>query len=423
MIRRSSLLGSAAHLQLSWLDTSAARTKGDVPRSSWYSIGRWLFCLAATLCLTETWLTASVVSPAMAADPVFPLQKGDRISVIGNTMADRMQHSGWLETYIHTLYPELDISVRHLGYSGDELKVRQREENFGSPDQWLEKTQASVVFSFFGYNEALRGPAGLDGFRKDLADVIDGMQKQKYDGKNAPRLVFFSPIAHENLRSPHLPDGSANNANLVLYAKAMREVCEAKKVQFVDLFTPSQQLYSQVTKPLTMNGVHLLEHGDRAIADVIARQLFGVEKISKDEAELERLRQAVLDRNYYWYSRYRVVDGYNVFGGRSKLAWFGQSNADVMMREMEIFDVMTENRDRRVWAVARGGDLKVKDDNLPAQLAVKTNIPGKLEGGKHQYLGGKEAIGQMKIAEGMQVNLFASEEMFPELINPVQIAV
>ncbi len=29
----------------------------------------------------------------------------------------------------------------------------------------------------------------------------------------------------------------------------------------------------------------------------------------------------------------------------------------------------------------------------------------------------------MKIAEGMQVNLFASEEMFPELINPVQMAV
>ena len=377
----------------------------------------------AAVFLLAGWLLAFAGPVTFAADPILPLKKGDHISVIGNTMADRMQHSGWLETYIHTLYPELDITVRHLGYSGDELKVRQREENFGSPDQWLEKTKASVVFSFFGYSEALRGEAGLDGFRKDLAEVIDGMQKQKYDGQNPPRLVFFSPIAHENLRSPHLPDGSANNVNLALYTKAMREVCEAKKVVFVDLFTPSQQLYAQAPKPLTMNGIHLLEHGDRAIADVIARQLFGVEKISKDEPELERLRQAVLDRNYYWYSRYRVVDGYNVFGGRSKLAWFGQSNADVMMREMEIFDVMTENRDRRVWAVARGGDLKLKDDNLPEQLTVKTNIPGKLEGGKHQYLGGKEAIGQMKIAEGMQVNLFASEEMFPELINPVQMAV
>jgi hypothetical protein len=94
-----------------------------------------------------------------------------------------------------------------------------------------------------------------------------------------------------------------------------------------------------------------------------------------------------------------------------------------MKREMEIFDVMTSNRDKRVIAVAQGGDLEVKDDNLPAELVVKTNIPGKLEGGAHIYLGADEGIKKMQIAEGMQVNVFASEEMFPELINPVQMAV
>ena len=122
----------------------------------------------------------------------------------------------------------------------------------------------------------------------------------------------------------------------------MSEVCAAKKVRFVDLFEPTQQLYAATAKakqkPLTMNGIHLLDHGERAVANVIVKDLLGVEKVSKDEKELERLRQAVLDKNYYWFSRYRVVDGYNVFGGRSKLAWFGQSNADVMLREMEIFD-------------------------------------------------------------------------------------
>ncbi len=94
-----------------------------------------------------------------------------------------------------------------------------------------------------------------------------------------------------------------------------------------------------------------------------------------------------------------------------------------MKREMEIFDVMTSNRDERVIAVAQGGDLEVKDDNLPAELVVKTNIPGKLEGGAHLYLGADEGIKKMQVAEGMQVNVFASEEMFPELINPVQMAV
>ena len=132
-----------------------------------------------------------------------------------------------------------------------------------------------------------------------------------------------------------------------------------------------------------MNGIHLLDDGDRDVAKVIVKELFGVSSIEKEPRELERLRQAILDKNYYWFSRYRVVYCYNVFGGRSTLAWFGQSNADVMMREMEIFDVMTANRDKRVWAVARGNDDTVIDNNLPPELVVKTNIPGSLEGEKH----------------------------------------
>lgn len=378
----------------------------------------------AFVAIALLWLCLTIDSGiSTAAEPKLAFKKNDRISIIGNTMADRMQHSGWLETYIHATYPDLDLTFRNLGFSGDELKVRQREDNFGSPDEWLTKTKANVVFAFFGYNEALKGPEGLDSFRKDLAEVIDGMAAQRYDGVSPPRLVFFSPIAHENLKSPHLPDGSENNKKLALYTQAMKEVCESKQVTFVDIFTPTLELYAVAKEPLTMNGIHLLDDGERIVAGAIMKDLFGVTKINQPAAELERLRQAILDRNYFWFSRYRVVDGYNVFGGRSKLAWFGQSNADVMMREMEIFDVMTSNRDARVWAVARGSDLKVVDNNLPPELPVQTNIPGKLDGGKHEYLGGKEAIDKMKIAEGMQVNLFASEEMFPEIVNPVQMAV
>lgn len=363
------------------------------------------------------------IRPANAQTPRFQLQPDDRISVIGNTLADRMQHDAWLETYIHALHPELDLVFRNLGYPGDELKTRSREENFGSPDEWLTKTQADVVFAFFGYNEALRGEAGLAGFRNDLAEVIDGMLAQKYNGESAPRLVMFSPIAHENLRSHILPDGSANNANLAKYTAAMREVCEAKSIPFVDLFNPSLKLFASASRPLTINGIHLSEDGGREIARVIVADLFGTSKTPLSEAALLKLRAAIQDRNYEWFSRYRVVDGYNVFGGRSKLAWFGQSNADVMMREMEIFDIKTANRDRRVWAFARGSELEVKDDNLPPEVDVKTNKPGDKADGSYSYLGGEEAIAKMKVAEGMQVNLFASEEMFPELVNPVQMAV
>ena len=349
-------------------------------------------------------------------------KKGDHVCCIGNTMADRMQHHGWLETYIHKLFPEHDLVFRNLAFSGDELKKRPRSENFGSADQWLEKCKADVIFCFFGYNEALNGAAGWAGFKNDLAELIDQMQSQKYNGKSAPRLVFFTPIAHENLNSPHLPDGSANNANLKIYAKAMQDVCKSKNVACVDLFSLSSKLYENTAQPLTMNGIHLLDSGNQILAREIIPQLFPG-KAAVNDNEVAELRTAVLEKNYYWFSRYRVVDGYNVYGGRSKLAWFDQSNADVMLREMEIFDVMTANRDKKVWATAQGKEYKVVDNNIPEELVVKRNKEGPLEGGAFPYLDGEEAIKKMTIHDGMKINLFASEKEFPRLINPVQMAV
>ena len=350
------------------------------------------------------------------------LAPNSNVAIIGNTTADRMQHHGWLETYIQALHPDQKLAFRNLGFSGDEVVLRQRSDNFGNADQWLTKVQADVVFAFFGYNESLKGEAGLPGFKSDLAANIDAMRSQKYNGTSAPILVYFSPIAHENLNSPHLPNGEESNKSLALYTQAMAEVCQSKEVRFVDLYSSSAKLYKIAQQPLTMNGIHLLEHGNQAIARVIVSELFNT-AVETDGKYLKQLQEAVLERNYYWFSRYRVVDGYNVYGGRSKLAWFNQSNADVMKREMEIFDVMTANRDAAVWAAANGKAIEVNDDNLPKELEVKPNKQGPLEEGKFPYLGGVEAISKFTVAEGMQVNLFASEEMFPELINPVQMAV
>lgn len=364
-------------------------------------------------------LSILTIGTAKAAEPDLQFRKGDHVAYIGNTLADRMQHHAWLETYIHALFPEHDLTFRNLGYSADEIKRRDRAQSFGSPDQWLTKVEADVVFCFFGRNEALNGDAGLDSFKKDLAEMLDGMSGQKYNGKSAPKIVVFSPIAHENLKSPHLPDGSVQNANLEKYTATMQAVCADKGVQFVDIFTPTKSLYANAEKPLTMNGIHLLDHGNKALAEVIISKLID----RSVPGDVAKLREAVLDKNLHWFSRYRVVDEYNVFGGRSKLNWDGFSNADVMGREMEIFDVKAANRDKRIWAVAKGGDLEVKDDNLPAEVIVPANQQSKQQRALGEYQGGDAAIDRMTIHKGMEVNLFASEEKFPRLINPVQMAV
>src|ERR1700741_4006421 len=96
-------------------------------------------------------LSLVLVAVALSADdrPMtssFDCRKGDRICIIGNTLADRMQHDGWLEAYLHARFPKHDVVIRNLGFSGDELTLRLRSESFGSQDHWLTKCQADVVF-------------------------------------------------------------------------------------------------------------------------------------------------------------------------------------------------------------------------------------------------------------------------------------
>lgn len=382
-------------------------------------------------CYCLPFLAALLAATPLRAQQL-ELRPGDHVSLIGNVLAERMQHDGWLETLIQARFPRRELSFRNLGFSGDEIAQRQRSANFGSPDDWLTRTQADVVFAFFGYNESFAGKAGLEKFTQELDAFVQHTLGQKYDGQNPARLVLFSPIAFENLNDRNFPDGQEHNRRLELYTQAMAQVAAKHKVPFVDLFHPTLKAYEASPEPHTLNGHFLTERGNRAVAEIAVRSLFPEATTSLDGAALEQLRQGVRDKNFHWFHRYRTTDGYNVYGGRSSLKYTdGVSNWDVMQREMEILDVMTANRDKVIWSMAQAPGKKViasipttlpDDAQTPPFIPVKTNLPGPLPGGKHKFLGGEEAISKMTVAEGMKVELVASEEMFPELINPVQMA-
>src|SRR5207248_4088112 len=121
--------------------------------------------------------------------------------------------------------------------------------------------------------------------------------------------------------------------------------------------------------------------------------LFGEPVGKRDDASLEKLRAAVVDKNFHWFQRYRVMDGFNVYGGRAFERYQdAQSNYEDQQRELEILDVMTSNRDKRIWAVAQGNDLKVDDSNVPPYIPVETNLFGKGPPRPINFLDGEEAI-------------------------------
>lgn len=420
------------------------------------------------------WLMAVACSSVQADE--FKLEKGEHICIVGNTLAERMQHFGWLETLIQARFPQHELVFRNLGYSGDEIdgfrdgNKRMRSMSFGSYDEWLSgnapcpqpaklskrdadkvranrfeltNTKADVIFAFFGYNESTAGEAGLAKFKDNVAAFIKHNSGQKYNGKSAPKVVLFSPVAHEYINSPNLPtkeEVAASNARLKMYTDAMAEVAKQNNTTFVDLYSASTKYLAaeaappspyagwNVTGPKTINGIHQNSLGDWILALHIDSLLFGDRSHKIDN--LKELQAAVNDKNWYWFNRYRVTDGYSTYGERAFLKFSegpggygdGLSNYSVGQRELDVIDQLTLNRDHVVWATAQGKQAKADDSNLPEFIPVISNKPGPLPGGKHLFLSGAESIERMTVHKNMKVELFADESMFPELNKPVQMA-
>lgn len=391
-----------------------------------------------------TSLVLACLSATASQAQSLQLKKGDNIAIVGSGLADRQQHHAWLESLIHKAYPDLDLVVRNLGFTADEVNVHPRSDEVPSTEYFMDmkpgtlatkagKTDvvyhagadfhASVVFAYWGFDESFKGEAGLADFKKALDEYLKQHLGADY-GKGKPQLVLFSPIAHENMKDPtNFPDGSANNKNLELYTAAMAEVAKANNVPFVDLFHASQQLFAAASHPLTINGIHLTDEGDKMLAPIQFKGIFGKEAPKTDDPSVAKIRDAVLEKNVQWHHRYRTVDQFNIYGQRSRIKYAdakdpknAPDNATIMGQELAQRDVKVANRDKAVWAAAQGKDYVVKDDNLPPVASTPANRPEPVP-----YLDGPESVKYIKAAEGCKVDFIASEKDFPELINPVQM--
>jgi glucose/arabinose dehydrogenase len=355
-------------------------------------------------------LCALLAAESHAADTL-KLEKGDHVVLIGNTLAERQQYFGNFETLLHSRFPELELVVRDLGWSADEVALRPRSLDFKDHGDTLEGLKADVVLAFFGFNESFGGDAGLEKFQKNLDAFITETTGTNYNGKSPARLALISPIAHENLGNKNITDGKKNNENIKKYTDAMAAAAKKHGIVFVDLFTPSQKAMEKADQKLTINGIHLNEHGDAIVAKMIDTGLFGARPAAADKVDLAKLKAEVNEKNKQFFYDHRTVNGYYVYGGRK--APYGVVNFPAEFARLR---TMIDNREKRVWAVAQGKSVpaEIDDSNLPELKDVKTNFKNPIV-----LTSPEESQSKMTLPEGYEVNLFASEVDFPDLQKPV----
>ncbi|MEW4529667.1 PVC-type heme-binding CxxCH protein [Maioricimonas sp. JC845] len=368
-------------------------------------------------------------SLAPAAEPQLEIEPNDKIVVIGNTLAERMQYFPHWETLLHSRFPEHNLTVRNLGWSADEVALRPRSKDFQDHGHTLLDHQPDVILAFFGYNESFDGPTGVPEFERQLTEMLQGLKKLHYptsttdrgsqdarpqdgDGETTktPRIALVSPIANEDLADRNILAGTWNNANIEKYTAAMQRVAKEMDIPFVDLFTPTKKLFAASSQPLTINGAHLGDEGYRQLAPILDEALFGPRPQSTP-ADMDALLAEVKEKNLQHFYDYRAVNGYYIYGGRKKP--FGVVNFPA---EFEKLRKMVENRDRRIWAVARGESVpaEIDDSNTGDLVEVQTNFKNEV-----YITPPDEALTTFSLPEGFEISLWASEVEFPNLENPV----
>lgn len=364
------------------------------------------FCFLAIL-----YVAASV----SAATPLpLKLEKGAHVVLIGNTLIEQMQNHAWFEGMLVQRFANEEPVIRTLAWPGDEITVQPRPENYGDMHQHLAEAKADVIIAGYGFNESFRGKDGLPDFESNLRIFLAGLKTHRYNGKSAPVIVLVSPIAHENLHNPNLPDGSVDNARLKLYTEAMKRVAEATDVGFVDVFTPTLEDFAAASRNTehatraTFNGVHLTDDGYKLFSEHLYTEL-----LSETPKEVPaKLKETIEDKNRQFLRAYRPLNGFYITGGRKEP--YGVVN---FPGELEKLRKMTENRDLQVWDMAQGKAVLAKvDDSNSAPLPVITgdrpiNEWANAEGERNAF----------RVDPRFEVNLFASEEQFPELAKPIQM--
>jgi len=380
--------------------------------------------LLATLALLL--ITAA---PTQAA---LELNEGDSVFVVGNTFAERLALSGYLDAMIHAANPDKKIVIRSVPNSADEVDDRPRETNVPRMDFYLKRHGADVVVMCYGMSESFDGLGGVEKFKTDLAGRVDHHINAKYNGESAPKIVLVSPIAHEDLGNPNLPTGDAvvqRNAEIKAYTAAMKAVAADKGATFIDLSTV------KADGQLTNNGIAPNELGCFVYAGEIAKQLGWWDgKAAGDAGKTADFRQVAYDKHYHWRHRYRATNTEYVWGRRHKP--FGIVN---FPPELLHLDSMTAEREKALWKMDKPslGQLFAKAPSGPAiweSTPLTYDFPGdKWDGveiplthrGKNAIPGPtkiadpEEYLKTFKVADGFQVNLFASEREFPELANPL----
>lgn len=277
--------------------------------------------------------------PALPA-AALSLKDNDTVVLLGNTVIERAQKYGHLETALTLAADRSNLKFRNLGWSGDTVFGHARSY-FGPPEEGFRRLTADlgelkpdVVLICYGAVAAFEGPEGLADFLKGYETLLEMIRTTA-----KPReIVIVSPPPAESLPAP-MPDLAAHNERLALYAAALGKLAAKQQVGFADLFTTAGSV-----KGLTDNGLHLTDEGYRVIAPKFLQALALPVPATLNSPRAEDLREAIVAKNKLFFFRWRPAN-------ETYLRLFRKHEQGQNVKELPMFDPLIENAEQDIEAL------------------------------------------------------------------------
>lgn len=283
-------------------------------------------------------LLLSLIAALPAAALSF--KDNDTVVFLGNTVIERAQKYGHLETALTLAADRANLKFRNLGWSGDTVFGHARSY-FGPPEEGfrrltadLEELKPEVVLICYGAVAAFEGEDGLAEFLKGYEALLAMIRSTA-----KPReIVIISPPPAESLPAP-MPNLEAHQERLALYAKALGELAAKEQVGFADLFTTLGSV-----KGLTDNGLHLTDDGYRVIAPKFLAALGFPVPATLKSPQAEDLREAIVAKNKLFFFRWRPAN-------ETYLRLFRKHEQGQNVKELPMFDPLIENAEQDIEAL------------------------------------------------------------------------
>lgn len=177
------------------------------------------------------------LNPRKAPEPgPLLLKRGDRLAIVGDSITEQRMYSALIETYLTVCVPDLEITARQYGWSGEKTDGFLRRM-----DNDCLRFNPTVVTLSYGMNDARYRPFDVNNGRwyKDHYSAIVRKLKQA-----DARVVVGSPGCSGKLATwvkSRVGTLEEHNQHLCALRDIAMEVAEEQGTGFADVFWPMYQ--------------------------------------------------------------------------------------------------------------------------------------------------------------------------------------